>query len=390
MKINQKILPKDLPKEVQKLFKIFGSEIRLVGGCVRDLILQKPIKDFDFASVLKPQETIKVLKQNNITAIATGLKYGTVTAVLNGKNFEITTLRIDKNQQGRACDVEFTDDFKADAARRDFTINAIYIDYLGKIHDYFDGIKHLKQQKLIFIGPANQRIEEDFLRILRFFRFSLEYSNKIDKEALNACILQKENLKKLSKERIRSEFIKIFQTKNHKKLIKILQLMQKSEILSEIFAEKLQLNRLQRLLKIEENASLELKFLTAFLTKKSQINNFCQEICATNFERKFFNFVFANSGKKIDRDFLNILLAFNENNKNFVINFYLFFCVKKPKQKANFLNYLKNFNLPNFPINAKNAQDLGLKNAEIGKFLDKMRKKWAKNNFKINWIKNWN
>lgn len=377
MKISSKILP----TEVQKIFKIFGSEIRLVGGCVRDLILQKSIKDFDFATSLKPQEVIKILKKYQITAIPTGLKYGTITAVLNGKNFEITTLRIDKNQQGRACEVEFTDNFKADAARRDFTINAIYIDHLGKIYDYFDGIKHLKQQKLIFIGNSQERIKEDYLRIFRFFRFALQYSKIIDKEALNSCILQKKNLKKLSRERIRSEFVKIFQTKNSQKLIKILQVMQKTGILGEIFDEKLQLNRLSRLLKICPKANLELKLLTTFLTKKSQINNFCQEICATKLERKFFNFVFANNSKKIDKEFLNLLLAFNEKNKDFVINFYLFSCVKKPNRKAIYLKYLQDFNLPNFPITAKDAQNLGFKNAEIGKFLIKMRKKWAKNTF---------
>ena len=376
-----KIVVEKLPKEVQKIFKIFGSDIRLVGGCVRDLLLKKPVNDFDFATKFLPLETIKILEKNKIKAVPTGLKYGTITAVINKKNFEITTLRRDENQRGRATDVVFTDDYKIDAMRRDFTINALYIDNAGKIYDYFDGIKDLRAQKLRFIGDASMRIKEDFLRILRFFRFSLEYAKTIDNKGLQSCILYKENLKKLSRERIRGEFIKIFNTKNPQNLIEILQIMQKKKILPEIFSAKIQLKRLENLLKIEKNCDFSLKFAVGFLTKISQINDFSKEICATNQEKKLFNMLFKEKLPKLDKKSLNVILAFYDNN--FAINLYLFNLAKQSKKRALYLKYLKNFQLPKFPFNAKDAQNKGLQGIEISNFLKKHRKVWAQQGFVI-------
>ena len=143
-----------LPKEVIKLFEIFEGNIRLVGGCVRDLILERQIHDYDFATKALPDDIIKILKKNNIQAIPTGIKFGTITAVINGNNFEITTLRKDQNQDGRHCDVEFVDDYFFDAARRDFTMNALYLDEKGVIYDYFGGIADIKSKKVKFIGDA--------------------------------------------------------------------------------------------------------------------------------------------------------------------------------------------------------------------------------------------
>lgn len=376
-----KISINKLPKEVQKIFQIFGDDIRLVGGCVRDLLLKKSLNDFDFATKFLPEKTLKILEKNNIKAIPTGLKYGTITAVINGKNFEITTLRRDENQRGRATDVVFTDDYKCDAMRRDFTINAIYIDRAGKIYDYFDGIKDLKARKVRFIGEASMRIKEDFLRILRFFRFSLEYAKTIDSEGLKACISHKENIKQLSRERIRAEFVKIFSAKNRQNLIQILQIMQKKKILPEIFSTKIQIKRLEKLLKLEENSDFSLKLAVSFLTKNLQIEKFSKEICATNQEKKFFNQIFKEKLPKIDKKSLNVILAFYDNN--FAANLYLFHLVKSPNQKPQYLKYLKNFQIPKFPITAKDAQDKGLQGSEISNFLRKNKKLWAQKGFSL-------
>lgn len=376
-----KIAVEKLPKEVQKIFKIFGSDIRLVGGCARDLLLKKPVNDFDFATKLLPDQTIKILEKNKIKAVPTGLKYGTITAVINKKNFEITTLRRDENQRGRATDVVFCDDYKTDAQRRDFTINAIYIDNLGQIYDYFDGIKDLRAKKLRFIGEPELRIKEDFLRILRFFRFSLEYAKTIDAQGLKACILYKENLKKLSRERIRGEFLKIFNTKNPQNLIEILQIMQKKKILAEIFSAKIQLKKLENLLKIEKSANFPLKLAVSFLTKKSQIDNFSHEICATNHEKKFLSLLFKEKLPKLDKKSLNVILAFYDNE--FAANLYLFHLASKPNQKPQYLKYLKNFEIPNFPFSARDAQNKGLEGKEISNFLKKHRTLWAQQGFPL-------
>ncbi len=183
--------------EIKKIFDIFGDDLRLVGGCVRDLLLEKKVNDFDFATRFIPSETIKILERNKIKAVPTGVKFGTITAVIDSKNFEITTLRKDNETDGRHCEPEFVDDYALDAARRDFTVNALYMDRVGKISDYFDGISDLKKQKIRFIGDANERIAEDYLRILRFFRFSARYAKRLDREGFAACVSNKSGLKKL-------------------------------------------------------------------------------------------------------------------------------------------------------------------------------------------------
>ncbi len=229
-------LIKKLPNEVKVLFEIFGDEIRLVGGSVRDLLLEKKVNDFDFATRLLPQETTKILEKNKIKAVPTGVKFGTITAVVNGKNFEITTLRKDSETDGRHCSPEFVDDYFLDAARRDFTINALYLDSAGLITDYFDGISDLENKKVKFIGDANKRIEEDFLRILRFFRFSNEYAQDLDIEGLAACVKQKENLKKLSRERIRAEFLKMLMSAKKENLTAVWRVLERQNIAAERFS----------------------------------------------------------------------------------------------------------------------------------------------------------
>ena len=181
-------LVNNLPQEVKTLFEIFGDDIRLVGGCVRDLLLKKPVNDFDFATKNTPQKTTEILERNKIRAVPTGVKFGTITAVINGQNFEITTLRKDNETDGRHCNPQFVDDYFFDAARRDFTINALYLDSTGLVTDYFDGNSDLKAKKVRFIGDAVKRIEEDYLRILRFFRFSCEYAVELDQKGLAACV----------------------------------------------------------------------------------------------------------------------------------------------------------------------------------------------------------
>ena len=231
----------NLPAEVKTIFKIFAQNtkqdkdsIRLVGGCVRDLLLEKTVNDFDFATKLQPQEIIAILEKNQIKAIPTGIEFGTITAVVNHKNFEITTLRKDNEPDGRHLKAEFVNDYHLDAARRDFTINALYLDDQGEIYDYFNGLEDLENKKVRFIGDAKERITEDYLRILRFFRFSCFYSAEFDQEGLNACFQLKSNLQKLSSERVRAEIFKIFSCLNRNSLIKTLRTLNDSRITEEI------------------------------------------------------------------------------------------------------------------------------------------------------------
>ena len=159
---------------VSQIFEIFDKEkieIQFVGGCVRDAIMKKKIFDIDFSINCDPTITAKVLSQNNIAVLEYGKKYGTITAVIHKKNFEITSLREDLNQSGRYTDIKYTNDWSKDSRRRDFTFNAMYMTSSGKITDYFSGKNDIHLQSVRFIGNIEQRLQEDYLRILRYFRF---------------------------------------------------------------------------------------------------------------------------------------------------------------------------------------------------------------------------
>lgn len=184
---------------------------RMVGGCIRNHFFNKDIYDIDIACIFTPEKTMEILNKHGIRTIPTGLKHGTITAHINGKNFEITTLRRDIETDGRHASVSFTDNWVDDAKRRDFTINALYADRDGSIYDPTDQGLHDIQHKIVrFIGNADQRIQEDYLRILRFFRFYADYhQGKPDVESLQACTNHQEGLSRLSDERIADELFKI-------------------------------------------------------------------------------------------------------------------------------------------------------------------------------------
>jgi poly(A) polymerase len=291
-----KNLLQNLPFEVNKIFDIFLNDIRLVGGSVRDLIIKKEVKDFDFVTKFLPEEIIKILQKNKIKALLTGVKFGTITAVLNDKNFEITTLRKELKNDGRHCEVKFVDDYAVDAARRDFTINALYFDYQGLVHDYFNGKSDLENKIVRFIGDAHQRIEEDFLRILRFFRFSCQYASNLDDQGFKACVAQKKNLIKLSKERIRQELIKLLCIDEKKAIINILKILNETKISDEIFAQSLHYQGLELsfILAEELNVNILTNLKLAFLFLQNDASHqfyWMDKICVTNSEKKYFYFL---------------------------------------------------------------------------------------------------
>jgi poly(A) polymerase len=184
---------------------------RIVGGAVRDSLLGLPVTDVDLATMLQPDAVIDRLEAARIKAVPTGLDHGTVTAVADGKNYEITTLRRDVATDGRRATVAFATDWKEDAARRDFTINALYADpATGEVFDYFGGLADLDEGLVRFIGDAGERIAEDHLRILRYFRFLARFGEgAVDAEAIEACAVNANSLMALSRERIASELLKL-------------------------------------------------------------------------------------------------------------------------------------------------------------------------------------
>ena len=219
--------------EVKKIFKAFGeSSIFLVGGCVRDTLMNKLVTDIDFATPCEPLEVIEILNKSEINYVDIGIKFGTVTAIINDKKYEITSFRKDISTDGRHAEVEFSKEMEADAARRDFTINALYVDQDCKIYDFYNGQEDLKNTILRFIGDPQARIKEDYLRIMRFFRFLASNSaQSLDDDLLTILKAEAQNLSKISKERLWDELTEILKSENP---IAVLKLMQENSIFENI------------------------------------------------------------------------------------------------------------------------------------------------------------
>ena len=198
--------------ELQQIFSAAnaaGGEVRAVGGCVRDLMLGVEGSDVDLATTLPAERMMEQMQKEGFKVKPTGLAHGTITVILSARAVEITTLRRDVETDGRHATIAYTDRFEEDAARRDFTINALYMDAAGNIYDYFSGQQDIKDKKLRFIGDANARVEEDGLRILRYFLFLATLGWEVDAVAMRACEAQRAMLNDLSGERIQQEMKKL-------------------------------------------------------------------------------------------------------------------------------------------------------------------------------------
>ena len=252
-------------QKLSKLYKNFGYQVLFVGGCVRNTILKMPVTDIDLATDAQPEEIIKIAKENNIRFVPTGLAHGTITLIIDNKNYQITTFRTDFDHDGRYAKVEFTESLLLDASRRDLTINALYCNHVGEVIDPLNGLDDIKKQKIKFIGNPNERIKEDNLRILRFFRFQAIYGNKnleIDSIALEACHNHKSKLAALSKERITSELRKILSAPNP---LEVIIKMNETGVLNELF-QKVSIDSLEAYLKTEEKFKININWLGRLLS----------------------------------------------------------------------------------------------------------------------------
>ena len=225
-------------------------QARLVGGCVRDLLCGREVHDLDLASPFPPEEAQRRLEQVGAKVIPTGLEHGTVTAVIDHHPYEITTLRRDVSTDGRHAIVAWTDDWQEDAQRRDFTINAMSLDQEGQLYDYFGGLDDLRAGQVRFVGQAAQRIEEDALRCLRFFRFFARYGRgQPDEEACQAIARLKDTMTRLSVERVAMELLKIL---SGPQLLRTLELMKKTGSLSVLLPHHAPLSDVGRLLACDD------------------------------------------------------------------------------------------------------------------------------------------
>ncbi len=250
-------------REVMAALQAEGAVVRFVGGCVRDTLAGRPVDDIDIATTARPEANIRLLEAAGIKVVATGLKHGTVTAVSRRRPFEVTTLRIDVETYGRHARIAYTEEWRADAARRDFTMNALYADARGRVFDWFGGIDDLAAGRIRFVGDAERRIAEDRLRVLRYFRFHARYGRgRADRAAQAACARAAGTLGDLSGERIRAELLKLLAAPRPAPTLKT---MLRLGVLAEVVPGPLDFAALARLRRLEPTPPDPLLRLAALL-----------------------------------------------------------------------------------------------------------------------------
>ena len=383
-------------KEAQIIFSCLnevGKEntVRFVGGCVRKAICGEKIDDIDLATSLKPEEVKKRLYLNNIKVIDTGISHGTVTAILNKKEFEITTLRKDISTDGRHANVEFTSNWERDASRRDFTINAIYADIEGRIFDPLNGISDLKKGKINFIGSPEERIQEDYLRILRYFRFFLQYSKTGHDENVIRSIKKYINgINKISNERILDELKKIMKLNNVYSLFS--QEFSKDIILN-IFPQLKYYKRLKKLntlnKKLRNNYDSYLILALLILDQTNDYEYFCHKYKTSNITKSKFKNISENFEKIKNKKFYsqeNIKREIYLSNKDYVTDLLLFSICENNKIKnfdiEKLINYATSCKIPKFPISGDYLKKYGYVTGEtLGKKLKLIESKWIENGF---------
>jgi len=369
------------------------SEIRYVGGCIRKILNGESLDDIDFAVNLKPTDCIEALKKHNIKYHETGIEHGTITAIIGNNKFEITSLRKDVSTDGRHAKVEFSDSWFEDASRRDFTINSIYADIDGNLYDPFNGKNDLELGKVKFIGNTEKRIKEDYLRILRYVRFFLNYSKIEHDEKVKKIIKQNLNgISNISSERLLDEFKKIIKTKGFLKLFKDSFC---EEIIKLIFPQFKNFDIFKKLNNFAEKKIHEVDYIflisLMIIDNSDNVDYFLFKFNISNFNKKRILFLKKFYDKKINKNSFsekNLLRVLYYNGKQSVQDLLYFEIFKSKninKKLVNLIEFFKDKEIPVFPIKAKNLMEK-YKISEgklLGMKLKKIEEKWINNDFEV-------
>ena len=396
--VTQNIKKISIDTEVDKLFNAINSysdesELRYVGGCIRKIINKEKIDDIDLATNLTPVDVSQALKKNNINFYETGIEHGTITAVINNQKFEITSLRKDVVTDGRHAKIEFSKDWKEDASRRDFSINSIYSDKEGNLFDPYEGRKDILAGKIKFIGDAEKRIKEDYLRIVRYVRFFLKYSkNKHDPRILKKIKINLEGIKNLSSERLLDELRKIIRSNGLEHISKD---KESGELLRLIFPQILKMNSFEKLNEISKKIYLEadFSFLLAvmIIDKTDNADYFMYKFNISKKDQKRIKYLDNFYKSKVNKNTFtekNLVKKLYFDGKESVLDILNFKILtnKKIDQKIiDLKTMLKNKDLPKFPIETKNLmQEYDLVEGKtLGKKLKLLEEFWVNNDFNI-------
>jgi tRNA nucleotidyltransferase/poly(A) polymerase len=384
--------------EVEQIFSAIhsfsaNSEIRYVGGCVRKIINKEKVDDIDLAVNLKPAVVCEALKKKNIKYYESGIEHGTITALINNIKFEITSLRKDVDTDGRHAKVEFSDNWKEDASRRDFTINSIYADIEGSLYDPFDGKKDLENGNVSFIGNVETRIKEDYLRVLRYIRFYLNYSkNKHDPSVIRTIKRNLGGFSNISSERLLNEFQKLLRSKG---FLRLTNDKQSLEIINLVFPQLKNISIFSKLNKFAKKSFDKADFIFLLslmiidgtdnvdyfiykfnISKKDQkrllfLDNFnSQKVTSQTFSEKSLNKIFYFNGREALMD---------------IIYFKIFKSNKVNNKLIKLIDNFKNKQTPIMPIKADVLMEKYNipEGKELGTRLKAIEEVWINNNFQI-------
>ena len=369
------------------------SEVRFVGGCLRKILSGEEIDDIDLATNLEPVEICEILTKNKIKFYESGIEHGTVTAKIKNTNFEITTLRKDLITDGRHAKVGFSKNWYDDASRRDFTINSIYSDLEGNIYDPFNGKKDLENGEVKFIGNQENRIKEDYLRILRYLRFFLNYSKNNHSESLKKIIKKNiDGISKISSERLLDELSKIFKSKKFLELNKDKFLL---EIIQLIFPQLKNLNILNNLNETQKSivTSKDFFFIISLIVIDETDNSdyFIYKFNISNEQKNriklLSNFFLENLKKNIftEQNLWKILYQNNKELLNDIIDFQIVRDKSSFKKLMKLKEYFRDKEAPKLNVSAKYIMEkFNIKEGpSLGQALKKIEKQWMDNQFKI-------
>ncbi len=383
---------------VKKIFESINShtsesEIRYVGGCLRKILNNEKVDDIDLATNLNPIEVSEILKKNKINFYESGIEHGTITAILDDHKFEITSLREDIFTDGRHAKVKFSKDWKKDAARRDFTINSIYADLDGNIFDPHNGKKDIEMGQVNFIGNPEKRIKEDYLRILRYLRFFLNYSKQPHKEEIIKTIkINISGISIISKERLLDELKKLLKSNQLEKLSKD---KFSIELILLIFPELKNIKSVINSIKVKKEFFVDLDFIfilfSMIIDGTDNLEYFLYKYNISKKDQKrayaINNFYNEREGTKtLNEANLNKVLYYDGKQAVLdILNFKIIKSKKLDKKMLSLLELYKNKITPSLPVGA----DLLMtrykipEGRQLGSMLKLIEEEWVRNNFEI-------
>ena len=368
----------------------------MVGGAVRNALLKEPVADIDLATTLEPEAVVEALASSDIKHVPTGLAHGTVTAVIDGKPYEITSLRRDVETDGRRATVAYTTDWAEDAARRDFTMNALYVDANGELYDPTGrGVSDAEARRLRFVGDADTRVREDYLRSLRFFRFMARYSGDapVDADALRAIRENASGITKLSAERVWAELKRILSARDP---VRAVRTMQQQGILTKLVPDADNVEGLERYVALERREALPIDPMRRLMAMGARLPlpmlTLSRRLKMSNAEKSRLQ-AWADSSVDIDHLVNPItpdrerLAAIYRDGKNVIIDRALLRAAgERDALKSGYFMVLVDLAMgwtqPTFPLSGKDLKAAGFAPGEsMGKLLKALEALWIKSGF---------